>query len=186
MTRTDHATEGPAEFAAGRTLWRRWRRLAANASEPQHFLDLAALADGTLDEEERGRVMARIAADPEAASDVAAARALTWAGMVPASEYEAVVARALALVPEARRRSSGLAEWRRLSTQRMLQMAAQWGSLAAAMALAGWLGFAMGSGASLSLSQPAVSAQIGEDNFLPELLDPSTGFLHDLGAGQQT
>ena len=65
---------------------------------------------------------------------------------------------------------------------------AQWGGLAAAIAFASWLGFAMGSGASLSFSQPGQPSQagIGDENYLPELLDPSTGFLRDLGEGQQT
>ena len=63
---------------------------------------------------------------------------------------------------------------------------AQWGGLAAAIAFASWLGFAMGSGASLTLSQPGQPQQVGDENFLPELLDPSTGFLRDLGEGQQT
>jgi hypothetical protein len=68
---------------------------------------------------------------------------------------------------------------------------AQWGGLAAAIAFASWLGFAMGSGASQSFSQPGqpnpVQANpVGDENFLPELLDPSTGFLRDLGEGRQT
>jgi hypothetical protein len=63
---------------------------------------------------------------------------------------------------------------------------AQWGSLAAAIVVASWLGFAMGSGASLDLSQPRQQSQAGVDSLLPEVLDPATGFLRDLGEGQQT
>jgi len=55
---------------------------------------------------------------------------------------------------------------------------AQWGSLAAAMAMASWLGFAMGSGASRALSGPVSSS---ETSLLPELFDPGSGFLRDLG-----
>jgi hypothetical protein len=55
-----------------------------------------------------------------------------------------------------------------------------------AIGFASWIGFAMGSGASLTLSQPGLQKQISDENFLPELLDPSTGFLRDLGDGQQT
>ncbi len=63
---------------------------------------------------------------------------------------------------------------------------AQWGSLAAAIAFTSWLGFAMGSGVSQTLTQPSQSNQISDENFLPELLDPSTGFLRDLGSGLQS
>ncbi|MGA8382588.1 MAG: hypothetical protein WB710_15810, partial [Stellaceae bacterium] len=69
---------------------------------------------------------------------------------------------------------------------RVLPGLARWGSLAAAIVFAGWLGFAMGSGASLELSQPPQQSQAGVSLYLPELLDPSTGFLRDLGEGQQT
>jgi hypothetical protein len=73
-----------------------------------------------------------------------------------------------------------------LAGRQILHAVAQWGSLAAAIAFASWLGFSMGSGASLTLIQPGQPNQISDDNPLPELLDPPTGFLRDLGAGQQT
>jgi len=57
---------------------------------------------------------------------------------------------------------------------------AQWGSLAAAMALASWLGFSMGSDTSLALTVPQ---QPGESSFLPDLFDPGPAFLRDLGEG---
>ena len=56
----------------------------------------------------------------------------------------------------------------------------RWGSLAAAIAMASWLGFAMGSDTSLALSQ---SGAASDATFLPELLDPGTGFLRDLSEG---
>ena len=56
----------------------------------------------------------------------------------------------------------------------------RWGSLAAAIAMASWLGFAMGSDTSLALSQ---SGAASDASFLPELLDPGTGFLRDLSDG---
>ena len=55
--------------------------------------------------------------------------------------------------------------------------------VAAAIAVAGWLGFAMGSDASLALSEPR---QPSDASFLPELFDPTTGFLRDLGEGMRT
>ena len=49
--------------------------------------------------------------------------------------------------------------------------------------MAAWLGFALGADTSMSLTR--VGAQ-NEDSLLPELLDPSTGFLRDLTEGAQT
>jgi hypothetical protein len=69
---------------------------------------------------------------------------------------------------------------------RAVEGVARWAGLVAAVAVAGWLGFAMGSGASLTLSQPAPVVQTGYGSFLTELLDPSTGFLRDLGEGRRT
>ena len=48
----------------------------------------------------------------------------------------------------------------------------------AAMVLASWLGFAMGSGTSRALSAPVPS---NDASFLPELFEPGGGFLRDLG-----
>ena len=60
---------------------------------------------------------------------------------------------------------------------------ARWGSLVAAMAVASWLGFTLGIDTSLSVAQ---IRQTGEDGFLREMLDPSTGFMRDLTEGAQT
>jgi hypothetical protein len=60
---------------------------------------------------------------------------------------------------------------------------AQWGSLAAAIAMASWLGFAMGSDAGLAFTQPV---QPNSDSFLNEMLDPGIGILRDLGEGTRT
>ena len=54
---------------------------------------------------------------------------------------------------------------------------------AAAIAFASWLGFAMGSDASRALSGPVPSS---DASFLPELFDPGSGFLRDLGEGLRT
>ena len=48
---------------------------------------------------------------------------------------------------------------------------------------AGWLGFAMGSDTSLALSDHRQSIDTG---LLPELFDPGTGFVRDLGEGLRT
>jgi hypothetical protein len=60
---------------------------------------------------------------------------------------------------------------------------AEWGSIAAAIALAGWLGFSMGSDTSLALTSPQ---QPSESSFLPDLFDAAPGFLRDLGEGVRT
>jgi len=49
--------------------------------------------------------------------------------------------------------------------------------------VASWLGFAMGSDASLALSNPRQPSDAG---FLPELFDPASSFLRDLGEGLRT
>jgi hypothetical protein len=49
--------------------------------------------------------------------------------------------------------------------------------------LAGWLGFAMGSDTSLALSDRRQPTAAG---LLPELFDPGTVFLRDLGEGPRT
>jgi hypothetical protein len=74
-----------------------------------------------------------------------------------------VVARIIAFAPRQRRLLHGFA---------------QWGSLAAAILMASWLGFSMGSDTSFALIHPGVSS---DTSLMPELFDPGTGFLRDLG-----
>ena len=65
-----------------------------------------------------------------------------------------------------------------LPRRRIVHVFAQWGSLAAAIIVASWLGFAMGSDASRTLKGSLPSS---EASFLPELFDSGSGFLRDLG-----
>lgn len=186
MSRIDDAVEGPEAREAHRALWRRCRTTDAPVNEAERFLDLAGLADGLLDDEERGRVVALAAGDRVMAADVAAGRAISAGGIAMPGGLEHIIERAVAIVadgPEQRRVIPLAAQAVR---RRVLHGVAQWGGLAAAIGFASWIGFAMGSGASLTLSQPGQQRQISDENFLPELLDPSTGFLRDLGDGQQT
>jgi anti-sigma factor RsiW len=186
MSGSDRETEKSEEFETGRALWRHCRAADAPADEAARFLELAAFADGLLDDEEHDRVAADVATDPVAAADVAAMRALAGAPGIPPAELEHIIARASALVDPPPPETGLVLPFRALSARRrILQGLAQWGSLAAAIVVASWLGFAMGSGASLDLTQPSQS-QVGADGLLPELLDPSTGFLRDLGEGLQT
>lgn len=185
MTRAKDKMEETAAFEAGRGLWQRCRVSEVPDSDTERFLDLAAMADGTLDEEEHERVAERLARDPIARADVAAARALCVGGIAMPGGIEAIIGRAGAILdaaaPDPIVTAAALPGGRA-----MLQAVAQWGSLAAAIAFASWLGFAMGTGVSETLTQPGSVSQISDDNSLPELLDPSTGFLRDLGMGQQT
>lgn len=187
MSRTNNVTEEPAGSDAGRTLWHRSCAAEMSEDETGRFLDLAAFADGMLDDEdEHDRVAALVAGDRVAASDVAAARAISTGGIALPGGLEPVIARAASLVEEVREPASVIPFVQPQAGRRVLQGVAQWGGLAAALAFAGWLGFSMGSGASLTLSAPGQPPQLGDGNFLPELLDPSTGFLRDFGESQQT
>jgi anti-sigma factor RsiW len=177
-------SEGPNP-AEDRRLWQRCRTMDAGEDEAARFLDLAAYADGLLDIEERERVAALLAADPQAAADVRAAQALADAERTSVG-LERIVARASAISqisPDTESVSGKVVPLAPRRGRRLLQISAQWGSLAAAIALAGWLGFAMGSNTSLALSDPR---QPGATGLLPELFDPGTGLLRDLGEGLRT
>jgi anti-sigma factor RsiW len=154
----------------------------ADEDEAARFLDLAAYADGLLDIEEQERVAALLTVDPEAAADVRAAQALADAERTSVG-LERIVARAAAISPEMDSVSGKVVPLAPRRGRRLLQISAQWGSLAAAIALAGWLGFAMGSDTSLALSD---NRQPSANGLLPELFDPGTVLLRDLGEGVRT
>jgi anti-sigma factor RsiW len=160
-------------MAADRDLWRRACATEVPEDETERFLDLAAYADGLLETEEAARVAAMVASDAAAAADVASAQSRTPGAGIP----ERIVERALQLVPPRAEPAEIIAFPQRGWARRLVYGTAQWGGLAAAIALAGWLGFSMGSDTSLALSQPV---QAGEDAALPDLLDPATGFIHEL------
>ena len=86
---------------------------------------------------------------PDAAGDIAAARALA-SGAAPGYLSETAVARACALVGggAASRPGSVIAFRARAGRRPVLASITQWGSLAAAMVVAGWLGFTLGMDAS--------------------------------------
>ena len=180
MARPDNGPElRPDE--AGRALWQRSRALNAGDDAAGLWLDLASFAEGRLDDDDDLEPVAvRLAEDPAAAADAAAARLLADAEWDTPAWLDEIVARAVALVPERENIVVFVPPWHR----RVLPEVARWGSLAAALVLTGWLGFAMGSDASLAygrLTQPA------EESVAPELLDPSTGFLlRDFGEGVQS
>jgi hypothetical protein len=161
-------------------LWRRSQEIEAAPDETEHLLDLAAFADNRLDDEdEAARIAALLARDLDAAADVAAARVLDVT-MVAADE--AIVARAAALVGESRPavelRVAALPEAELINFPRRRMAppwhsAATWSGLAAAIAIAGWLGFDLGSGVS-------IGSRIGhDDQTASELLAPAPLMLRD-------
>jgi ferric-dicitrate binding protein FerR (iron transport regulator) len=163
-----------------RDLWRISRETDAPDNDGFRLLDFAAFADGTLDEDDRERVAAWLAADPDAMADIAAVHALVSSQADAPAE---IIARASAAHPGA---IAGSAEIVRFPLFRR-QAAnwnglAHWGSLAAALVVAGWLGFNLGTETWSGYSQ------IGQtrDEALRELLDPSAGFMRDLTDAAQT
>jgi anti-sigma factor RsiW len=182
MSRTDEEREELPDWSSDRALWRRSCLTDATEDEVSRFLDLAAFADGLLEPDESDRIAALLAIDPVAGDDVAAAHG----GRVGPDELpetlERIVARACAILPS-EPTSRVVAFTLPPRRRRFLHGVAQWGSLAAAMVLASWLGFAMGSDASRALSASVTS---NDASFLPELFDPGSGLAHDLGEALRT
>src|SRR5690349_6849018 len=107
MMRRDEGLEQPSNRAADRRLWQRCRVMEAAEDDAGRFLDLAAFADSQLDVEERDRVDAMLAADPEAAADVEAARALAGSAW-PSAGLEQIIARAEAIPVASALKRSGV------------------------------------------------------------------------------
>ena len=174
MSRTDEERKELADWSSDRDLWRRSCWTDAAEDEVARFLDLAAFADGLLEPDEHDRVAALLAEDSAAADDVTAARVVR--GEALPGGLERIIARASAIEPD-EPNSRVVAFVLPPRQRRIVHVLAQWGSLAAAIVVASWLGFAMGSDMSRTLRGPLPS---GEANFLPELFDPGSGFLRDL------
>ena len=184
--RGDDTRRDPAAGLPDAALWRMSRtvEMTEEAAEAERYLDLAGLADERLDPEDRTRVAEWLANDPVAAGDVAAAGALALRAERLEAVPHSVVVRASALVEGGEPGGGTVIQFRPGRRDRPgLRGVAGWGSLVAAMAVASWLGFTLGMDTSFSLAQirPA-----GEDGFLREFLDPSTGFMRDLTEDSQT
>jgi len=175
--------ESPAALPDG-ALWRHSRLTEVAEDEAARLLDVAAYADGLLDSDDRERVAEWLEGDPDAAGDVAAARALAGADRQLEPIPETVVGRASALVPPGNARPDNVVAFaprRRWNTG--LEGIARWGSLAAAVVVASWLGFSMGVDVSRSFGLPG---RTGDDGALNELFDPSANVMRDLTDGAQT
>lgn len=173
-----------------REIWRRSQETEAARDEAAHLMDLAAFAERRLDPDETARVAALVVRDADAATDIAAARALADAAITAADP--GVIARAEALVgqggrPAAVFAEAGLPEAVLIAfpaprpVSRPWYGAATWSGLAAAMVMAGWLGFALGSGFSTS---PVFGRPI-DDLTANELLDATPLMLRDLNESSQ-
>jgi hypothetical protein len=170
--------------AQERELWRRWTMTAGEAatrspggdSRPDE-LTLAAFAEGRLTGSARAAVEAFLAANPEIADDVAAARRVPATGSASDDAALAVtIARAAALVAAPARGGAGgnvLAFRPARRPVSVWPIAARWAALAATLALTGWLGFAMGGDAYGNL---AVLDHQSSTALADEVLDPPTGF----------
>src|SRR5436853_6445930 len=93
----------PATELPDRALWQRSGMTDAAEDDAERILDLAGFADGLLDADDRERVAERLAGDPLAAGDVAAARALAAQNDRLEPAPETVVARASTLLAGAER-----------------------------------------------------------------------------------
>ena len=131
-----------------RDVWRRSQQTDTSRDEAEYLMDLAAFADNRLDPDEAARVEAVIVGDADDAADIAATRML--AGTAIAAADPAIIGRAEALVGEGRPDAVLIAFPAPRPATRPWYSAATWSGLAAAMVMAGWLGFDLGSGLSTS------------------------------------
>src|SRR6476660_6296336 len=100
MGQNDTEREEGMNRSPGRALWQRSCRTDAPEDEAARFLDLAAFVDGRLELDERDRVAAMVAADPAAAADVAAARALAGSSAESSDGLDRIIARTCAILPD--------------------------------------------------------------------------------------
>jgi len=169
---------GTSGMPEDREVWCRSQEIEAAPDEAAHLMDLAAFADNRLDDDDAARVAALLARDEAAAGDVAVARALASATMLAADA--AVIARAEALVDEDRPEAVLIAFPARPTVPRWYN-AASWSGLAAAVVLAGWLGFDLGSG----LSNAPPFGQQTDTASTSDLLDPAPLLLRDFTESSQ-
>jgi hypothetical protein len=182
----EQISEGRGQGLPERTIWHLSCEADAPQDEEARFLDLAGYADGLLDDDDHERIAALVVKDATAAEDVAAARLLpSEIAILDVAIPATSIARACALRPAGSAKSAQIMQFplvRRFSGG--WRGTAQWASLAAALLVASWLGFTLGTDASLDYGQ---IGQASDDSvLLRELFDPSTGLLRDVTEGVQT
>jgi anti-sigma factor RsiW len=174
--------------SADQILWRRSCMIETVEDECALFLDLAAFSEGRLDPDERERVAERLRSHPDIAGDIDAARALASAAPHEALS-EAAAARACALVGTTMLSRQGIPGRlgsvvpfpMRAGRKPVLGTIAQWGSLAAALVVAGWLGFTLGMDTSGMLARSGGPA--ADDGVAQDLLGSPPAFFRDLTGG---
>lgn len=164
-----------------RMLWQRGCVTDVPEDDGARYLDLAAFADGRLDADERERVAEWLQSHPEAAGDIEAARALART-VTDDALSETAIARACALVGDtgSSRRNPVVAFHTRKIRRPVLAPVAQWSGLAAALVVAGWLGFTLGMDASGMIGPSRAGS---DDGIAQDLFGPSRGFFRDLTGG---
>lgn len=178
--------------SADRILWQRSCTIEVTEDECARFLDLAAFAEGRLDPDERERVAAWLRNHEEAGDDIDAARALANGGPREAPGWEApgrealseaAMARACALVGDGApgRRGSVVAFRPHAGRRPVLGIIAQWSSLAAALVVAGWLGFTLGMDTSGMLTHSG--GPVPDDGIAQDLFGSSPAFFRDMTGG---
>lgn len=159
---------GPTDRGAtDRDVWRRSQEIDAPTDAAERLLDLAAFADNQLDDDDTARVAALVASDADAAGDVAAARLLADATMEAAGP--AIIARAAALADGQHIEADVIAFPTRFAVRPWFS-AASWSGLAAAVILAGWLGFNLGSS---GLPGVSPAGHMTDEVSAGELFDPA-------------
>ena len=168
---------------ADRILWQRSQSIDAVEDEGARYLDMAAFAEGRLDPDERERVAEWLRSRPEAAGDIAAARALAsglrrHSGICRKPPWRAPARWSAAAA--ASRPGSVIAFRARTGRRPVLASITQWSSLAAAMVVAGWLGFTLGMDASGMMAPDRPGS---DDGVTQDLFGSSPAFFRDLTGG---
>ena len=159
--------------AGDAALWQRWRPEARAAAGEAAALDLAAYAEGRLDEAQAEPVEAWLFAHPDGLVELAAVRAAAVAPLPQATE--AMIARAAALIAPA---AATVVPFRarRIASRPSWRMAMAWGGIAASLLATSLVGFTIGNSAYLTFvgaSPPAA------ESTLHELLDPPSAIFGD-------
>jgi anti-sigma factor RsiW len=163
----------PGEQAGDAALWWRWRREAQPEAGEAAALELAAYAEGRLDESQAETVEDWLFAHPDAIADLAAARAAAAAPLPQAPE--AMILRAAALVAPSPATILPFGS-RAPAPRRPWRMAIAWGSIAASLLATSLVGFAIGDSAYLDF---APTGQPSAESALHELLDPPGAIFTD-------
>ena len=141
-----------------RLMWQRWRAGARAASPAPDALQLAAYAEGRLDETAAEAVENFLAAYPDALNDIAAARTAIETPAIGASDD--IITKACALVP-ARNTRETVVPFRGATVR--WHSALAWGSIAASLMAASFVGFTAGSDAYRTLAPTQASESLTGD-----------------------